>query len=618
MNTLLFPKPGSACAFCVVLCFVLTHSILCGSPFPNGGFEESTPSRDLGAGVDSTGFASCETTQGAVPSAMGGIAGANLGFSVNVADLNDDGLADIAAIDGLGLMRIFFNSGTKQAPKFTHAETTSHNLFPLPRPTVFVFDGRSPESVAYNNTQYLKSGQRMALYNDGSKFNMLVATLQGNLFSIPNSGSNTKPDFKTPNKAEETPIKATSRPFLAQALSPFVVDWNKDSKPDVVFGEGSYSANSLFILVNKSSTISKFEDNDRYLLASGMGMEQLSPCVVDYNGDGHLDLLVTERGGRIAVYLSPATPWKPGDTIPFHTFLTKDGAPLQGVPAIDEKKPRDPADIEKATNLLNTGGVSTIATGDFNGDGLFDIVVAKPNGRIAMTMNTGTATEPKFGTLNDLKVEAASKEIRKPKGWKYDAGLDSGNMGGFITAAKKDDFPGILPEEGESFLHFGYTKTANTVMDPPRFRVPEKKDSDRQTFLPNVFTLTSELPPIKCGKKYAVTFLARGNRVKSVKINCYSRYVGDETFEKQVTQTKRGTAENMVRTGVSVVELYLNDVITVTDKWKKITTKDAVYSGNIPETIKGIDPRLTGFKITITLEPGVGDFSMDDIQIIEK
>ena len=617
MNTLLFPKPGSACAFRVVLFFALTHSILSGSPFPNGGFEESTPSRDLGAGVDSTGFASCETTEGAVPSAMGGIAGANLGFSVNVADLNDDGLADIAAIDGLGLMRIFFNSGTKQAPKFTHAETTSHNLFPLPRPTIFVFEG-SPEDNAYKNTRYLGSGQRMALYNDGSKLNMLVATLQGNLFSIPNSGSNTKPDFKTPNKAEETPIKATSRPFLAQALSPFVVDWNKDSKPDVVFGEGSYSANSLFILVNKSSTISKFEDNDRYLLASGMGMEQLSPCVVDYNGDGHLDLLVTERGGRIAVYLSPATPWKPGDTIPFHTFLTKDGAPLQGVPPIDEKKPRDPADIEKAKNLLNTGGVSTIATGDFNGDGLFDIVVAKPNGRIAMTMNTGTATEPKFGTLNDLKVEAASKEIRKPKGWQCDPGLDSGNMGGFITAAKKDDFPGILPEEGESFLHFGYTKTTNTVMDPPRFRAPEKKDTDSQTFLPNVFTLTSGLPTIKCGKKYALTFLARGNRVKSVKITGNARYVGDETFENKTTQTKRGTSENMVRTGVSIVELNLNDVITVTDKWKKITTKDAVYSGNIPKTIEGIDPRRSGFKITITLEPGAGDFSIDDVQIIEK
>ena len=205
-----------------------------------------------------------------------------------------------------------------------------------------------------------------------------------------------------------------------------------------------------------------------------------------------------------------------------------------------------------------------------------------------------------------------------PKGWQCEAGLSSGNMGGFITVAKKDEFPGILPEVGESFLHLGYTKTTNTVMDPPRFRAPEKKDSDTQTFIPNVFTLESGLPTVKCGKKYAVTFLARGNRVKSVKITTYSRYVGDETFENKVTQTKRGTAENMVRTGVSITELQLNDVITVTDKWKKITTKDAVYSGSIPETIKGIDPRLTGFKIAITLEPGVGDFSIDDIQIIEK
>ena len=617
MNTLLFPKMGSAGAFRVVLFFALTHSILCGSPFPNGGFEESTPSRDLGAGVDSTGFAACQTTNGAVPSAMGGIGGANLGFSVNVADLNDDDLADIAAIDGLGFMRIFFNSGTKQAPKFTHAETTSHNLFPLPRPTNWVMDD-SPEANAYKNTQYLKSGQRMALYNDGSKLNMLVATLQGNLFSIPNSGSSSKPDFKTPSKTEQTPIKATSRPFLAQALSPFVVDWNKDSKPDVVFGEGSYSANSIFILVNKASAISKFDDNDRHLLASGMGMEQLSPCVVDYNGDRQLDLLVTERGGRIAVYLSPATPWKPGDTIPFYTFLTKDGAPLEGVPAIDEKKTRDPADIEKAKNLINTGGVSTIATGDFNGDGLFDIVVAKPNGRIAMAINAGTATEPKFGTLNDLKVEAASKEIRNPKGWSCETGLSSGNQGAFATVAKKDEFPGILPVEGESFLHLGYSKFQNAVMDPPKFRPPETQDSNSMTFLPNAFTLETSIPTIKCGKTYAVSFSARGNRVKSVKINAYLRFAGGGTYTTKEVETKRGSAQVTSVEGRMAVDLNLNEVISVTDQWKKITTKYAVYNGGIPEDLKGADPIRGGLVITVTLEPGVGDFSMDDVQIIEK
>jgi hypothetical protein len=70
--------------------------------------------------------------------------------------------------------------------------------------------------------------------------------------------------------------------------------------------------------------------------------------------------------------------------------------------------------------------------------------------------------------------------------------------------------------------------------------------------------------------------------------------------------------------GREAVDLNLNDVISVTDQWKKITTKYAIYSGGIPEILKGADPIRGGLVITVTLEPGVGDFSMDDVQIIEK
>ena len=70
--------------------------------------------------------------------------------------------------------------------------------------------------------------------------------------------------------------------------------------------------------------------------------------------------------------------------------------------------------------------------------------------------------------------------------------------------------------------------------------------------------------------------------------------------------------------GRMAVDLNLNEVISVTDQWKKITTKYAVYNGGIPEDLKGADPIRGGLVITVTLEPGVGDFSMDDVQIIEK
>ena len=619
MNTLLFPKMGATCPFVVALLFSLTQTIVCGVTYPNGGFEESTPARDLGAGVDSTGFATINTATGTVPGANGGFSNENLAFSVSVADMNDDDLPDIAAMDGFGVLRIYFNSGSKTEPKFTHAETTSYNLYPAPIPTRYAIPG-DPVYNAYMNAIYFKTGQRISLFNDGnsgSEYNLLATTAQGKMFYFPNTGTEKKPEFKVPDKIEETPVKTGSFPFLAQALSPFVVDWNKDRKIDVIYGEGSYSANSIFILLNKAATISKFEDSDRHLLASGMGLEQLSPCVVDYNGDGQPDLLVTERGGRIAVYLSPATPWKSGDTIPFHTFLTKDGAPPQGVPPIDEKKPRDPFDIYKATNLLNTGGISTIATGDFNGDKLFDIVLGKANGRIAIAMNTGTATEPKFAALSDLKLETTSVDIAKPSSWTLEIGRASGNIGAFAGVVKTDAIPGVQPAEGTSFLHLGYSKRTNVVMDPPAYRAPKVKDNDSQSFTPGTFILAGPTP-FKAGKKYSFSFSARGNRVKNARINVYARFAGGGKVVEQTVQTKRGSTTAAHVVGREGVNLILNEVFTVTDKWKKITTKEAIYDNKIPEALMNTDAIRGGLVMAITLEPGAGDFSIDDFQIIEK
>ncbi len=59
-------------------------------------------------------------------------------------------------------------------------------------------------------------------------------------------------------------------------------------------------------------------------------------------------------------------------------------------------------------------GIATITTGDLNGDGLFDIVVGKTNGRVAVIYNTGTKTEPKWGQPVELKGDAGTKPSSSP------------------------------------------------------------------------------------------------------------------------------------------------------------------------------------------------------------
>ncbi len=66
---------------------------------------------------------------------------------------------------------------------------------------------------------------------------------------------------------------------------------------------------------------------------------------------------------------------------------------------------------------ISVGGIATISTGDLNGDGLFDIVVGKTNGRVAVIYNTGTKTEPKWGQPVELKGDAGTKPFKLPSGW---------------------------------------------------------------------------------------------------------------------------------------------------------------------------------------------------------
>src|SRR5207244_1734575 len=106
-------------------------------------------------------------------------------------------------------------------------------------------------------------------------------------------------------------VAVGSKPW-GNLFAPCVVDWNKDGRPDLLIGEGSYSANAVFVLLNQSSASEpKFTDEHRHYLCYGDGREQLAPTVADINGDGEPDVLVGDRLGTVGIYLNPGK-WKPG------------------------------------------------------------------------------------------------------------------------------------------------------------------------------------------------------------------------------------------------------------------------------------------------------------------
>ena len=133
------------------------------------------------------------------------------------------------------------------------------------------------------------------------RLDLLVGNISGDIYLIPNDGGNGKPSYGTPRKleADGQPIKAPHGDS-----QPIVADWDRDGLPDLIVACGDGS------VVWYRNTGSKTEPK----LAKGVTLVKAAPqtnhdenappskevkpgmrakaCVVDWNGDGHLDLLV--------------------------------------------------------------------------------------------------------------------------------------------------------------------------------------------------------------------------------------------------------------------------------------------------------------------------------------
>ena len=96
----------------------------------NPSFERSMRSANVWAGISSSGVITAPTLDANVLGADGKVGQQTMPISVSAGDLNGDGLNDIAIMDGQGFLRVHFNTGTKQEPKFGPAEFSSLLLNP--------------------------------------------------------------------------------------------------------------------------------------------------------------------------------------------------------------------------------------------------------------------------------------------------------------------------------------------------------------------------------------------------------------------------------------------------------------------------------------------------------
>ena len=273
--------------------------------------------------------------------------------------------------------------------------------------------------------------------------------LHGLVYLLRNKGSNEKPDYEAPVK-----IEADGKPIDVFGMpSPCFADFRGKGKLDLICG--SFLDGFTWFENIGTRTQPKYAAG-RPLTFAGqpltMDLEMIVPVAVDWDGDGHVDLIVGQEDGRVALLentgkvqdgmpqflppryfqqqaadvkfgalVSPVSfDWDGdghedlicGNSAGYIGFLKNLGGnpPRWAAPQYLEVDGK-PIRIMAGPNGSIQGpaeakwGYTTLSVADWDGDGLPDLIVNSIWGKVVWFRNVGTRTQPKLAAAQPVEVE---------------------------------------------------------------------------------------------------------------------------------------------------------------------------------------------------------------------
>ena len=172
------------------------------------------------------------------------------------------------------------------------------------------------------------------------------------------------------------------------APNPNMADFNGDGKPELICGE---FLDKLTWYNNTGSKTNPVFDAGKNLIDEKgqliqLHVEMITPVAVDFDLDGHVDLLVGDEDGRVA-------------------YVRNTGKVKKHMPVFES-----PVYLKQKADDVKFGALATPFSVDWDGDGYADIISGNSAGNIAFIKNINGKSNPSWD--QPVLLKANGKEIR--------------------------------------------------------------------------------------------------------------------------------------------------------------------------------------------------------------